>query len=219
MRINITLWLIVINVIIFIFQVIAAGSNFDLIKTPGCTPNDIGWGPGCDGLSDLLALNTKILIEGGYIWQIFTYMFTHGGFAHIFLNMFALLMFGHRVELEMGPRKFLTFYILCGIGSALLFMTITGISNSPMLGASGAIFGVLTAFGIMFPRATVFVMGYIPMPAIFAVILFGGIELFFGVTGFEPGIANFGHLGGMITGFILLKFFGFQRRKVRFYWE
>lgn len=197
MRINVTLWLVIINIIVYVFELIFGNVFLTLFSL---IPN---------------------LAMKGFVWQFVTYMFLHSPVdpLHIFLNMFALLMFGPRVELEMGAKKFLIFYLICGIGSALLFIPLSDNWDTPLLGASGAIFGILTAFGIMFPQATVFVMGYIPMPAIFAVILFGGIELFFGISGFQPGIANFGHLGGMITGYILLKYFGFQRRRVRFYWE
>jgi membrane associated rhomboid family serine protease len=148
-------------------------------------------------------------------------MFLHdpSNLLHIFFNMFALFMFGPRVELAMGSKKFLTFYLICGIGSALLFIPLSGSLNTPLLGASGAIFGVLTSFGIMFPTATVYVMGFFPLPAILAVVVFGFLELFYGVSGIEPGIANFGHLGGMITALILLKFFGFRKKRIRYFWE
>jgi membrane associated rhomboid family serine protease len=195
MRKNITLWLVIINIIVYVFELIFGKVFLTLFSL---IPN--------------LALN-------GFFWQFFTYMFLHADIMHIFLNMFALLMFGPRVELEMGTKRFLIFYLICGIGSGLLFLPLSSDTNKPMLGASGAIFGVLTAFGIMFPTATVFVMGYIPMPAIFAVVLFGFLEVFYGITGLEPGIANFGHLGGMITALILLKFFGFQKKRMRYFWE
>lgn len=197
MRLNVTIWLIIINVIVYVLELIFGNVFLTLFSL---IPN--------------LALN-------GYYWQFFTYMFLHSPAdpLHIFLNMFALLMFGPRVELAMGSKKFIIFYLICGIGSSLLFLPLSGDMNTPMLGASGAIFGVLTAFGIMFPTTTVFVMGYIPMPAIFAVAIFGFLELFYGVAGLEPGIANFGHLGGMITALILLKFFGFRRKRIRYFWE
>jgi membrane associated rhomboid family serine protease len=197
MRLNITLWLIIINIAVYVIELIF-GEIF--LYSFSLVPN--------------LALN-------GFFWQFVTYMFLHSPFdpLHIFLNMFALLMFGPRVELEMGSRKFLTFYLICGIGSALFFMLLSSDWDKPLLGASGAIFGVLTAFGMMFPRTIVFVMGYIPMPAILAIVLFGFMELLYGISGIQPGIANFGHLGGMLTAFILLNLFGFKKRRVRFYWE
>ena len=197
MRVNVTLWLIIINIVVYLFELIF-GNTF----------------------LPLFALIPNLALKGFY-WQFLTYMFIHSPTDpfHIFFNMFALLMFGPKVELAMGGKKFLLFYLICGIGSALLFIPLSGNLNTPLLGASGAIFGVLTTFGLMFPTATVFVMGYIPLPAILAVIIFGVLELFFGVTGLEPGIANFGHLGGMVTAIILLKFFGFQRKKVRYFWE
>jgi len=197
MRVNVTLWLIIINIVVYLFELIF-GNTF----------------------LTLFALIPNLALKGFY-WQFLTYMFIHSPTDpfHIFFNMFALLMFGPKVELAMGGKKFLLFYLICGIGSALLFIPLSGNLNTPLLGASGAIFGVLTTFGLMFPTATVFVMGYIPLPAILAVIIFGVLELFFGVTGLEPGIANFGHLGGMVTAIILLKIFGFQRKKIRYFWE
>jgi len=197
MRVNVTLWLIIINIVVYLFELIF-GNTF----------------------LTLFALIPNLTLKGFY-WQFLTYMFIHSPTDpfHIFFNMFALLMFGPKVELAMGGKKFLLFYLICGIGSALLFIPLSGNLNTPLLGASGAIFGVLTTFGLMFPTATVFVMGYIPLPAILAVIIFGVLELFFGVTGLEPGIANFGHLGGMVTAIILLKIFGFQRKKIRYFWE
>lgn len=197
MKLNITLWLIIINVIVYVFELIFGNTFLTLFSL---IPN--------------LALK-------GFYWQFITYMFLHdpSNLLHIFFNMFALFMFGPRVELAMGSKKFLTFYLICGIGSALLFIPLSGSLNTPLLGASGAIFGVLTSFGIMFPTATVYVMGFFPLPAILAVVVFGFLELFYGVSGIEPGIANFGHLGGMITALILLKFFGFRKKRIRYFWE
>jgi membrane associated rhomboid family serine protease len=197
MRLNITLWLIIIKIIVYVFE-LAFGNIF----------------------LSLFSLIPNLALKGFY-WQFLTYMFLHSPADpfHIFFNMFALFMFGPRVELAMGSKKFLVFYLICGIGSALLFIPLSNDWNTPLLGASGAIFGVLTAFGIMFPTNIVYVMGYIPLPAIFAVAIFGFLELFYGVVGLEPGIANFGHLGGMITALILLKFFGFRRKRIRYFWE
>jgi len=138
--------------------------------------------------------------------------------------MFGLLIFGPKIEFTMGKNKFLKYYLICGVGSSLFFMLISGISNIPMVGASGALFGILTAYGLMYPRDLVYVYFAFPMPAIIFVIFYGAIQVIGGIAGLlgptnGGGIAYFGHLGGMIAGFILLKYFGFSRRRVRYFWE
>jgi len=240
MKLSITLWLIIINLIVFFAQFFATATQFDFIKTTietmdmsgnerivNCVPGDRSWDTGCDGVSDILGLNMKTLVTMGYVWQIFTYMFTHGGVYHIFINMFILMIFGPKIEFTMGRKKFLKFYIICGLCSSLFYILITGlahgISTVPMVGASGAIFGVLTAYGLMYPRDMVYVYFLFPMPAIVFVVFFGIIQLLGGVASlFAPhsgGIAYLGHLGGMIAGFILIRYFDYGRRRVRYFWE
>ena len=212
MKLSITLWLIIINFIVFFGQLVFSG--IDLI-------------PGSHGeiVTDLLGLNIQTLITRGYIWQIFTYMFVHGDFLHIFYNMFGLMIFGPKIELTMGRNRFLKYYLICGVFSSLFYMAITtiysGITNIPMVGASGAIFGVLTAYGLMYPRDTVYVQFFLPMPAIVFVFFYGALQLVLGVAtlGMEGGIAYFGHLGGMIAGFVLIKYFDYGRRRIRYFWE
>ncbi len=171
-----------------------------------------------DSIFSLLALTPSLAVEGMF-WQFLTYMYVHGGLAHIFFNMFALLMFGPTIEETMGSKKYFIFYTLCGLGSGLLHILINGVGIIPLVGASGAIFGVVTAYGLMFPRNIIYVY-FVPMPAIVAIGLFAGISILFGVSGVQGGIAHFGHLGGMIVGFILVKFFGYGRRKDHVYlWE
>jgi membrane associated rhomboid family serine protease len=167
----------------------------------------------------LLALTPTIAV-GGMFWQFLTYMYVHAGFFHIFFNMYVLLMFGLHIERIMGAKKFFLFYTLCGIGSALFHILITGIDTIPLVGASGAILGVVTAFGILFPRSVIYVW-FIPMPGIVAIPVIAGLELLFGLSGAQAGVANFGHLGGMIIGFILIRFFGFGRRRDEnvYFWE
>ena len=180
-----------------------------------------------DIVTDILGLNLKTVLERGYFWQVFTYMFVHADFAHIFFNMFGLLVFGPKIEYTMGKNKYLKFYIICGLGASLFYSLITvvatGVSNIPMVGASGAIFGVLTAFGIMYPKDIVYVQFFIPMPAIVFITFYGAIQLLGGVFSlFGPqsgGIAYFGHVGGIITGIILLKLLGYGNRRVRYFWE
>ncbi len=168
---------------------------------------------------DYIALTPTEAIFKLRIWQFFTFMFVHGSIEHILLNMWGLFMFGPTIEYVMGKRKFILFYIITGISSGIFHILLTGISDTPLIGASGAIFGVMTAYGLMFPRQTIYFQMIIPMPAIVFIIIVGLLQIVFGITGLEPGVSNYGHLGGMIVGFILVKFFGFQKKKVKFFWE
>jgi len=240
MKLSITTWLIIINLIVFFAQFFAYASQFDFIEniievedlsgktiTINCVPGDKNWDTGCDGVTDVLGLNMKTLVTRGYVWQIFTYMFTHGGVYHIFFNMFGLMVFGPKIELTMGKDRFLKYYLICGLCSSLFYMLITGlasgVSSIPMVGASGAIFGVLTAYGLMYPRDMVYVYFSVPMPAILFVFFYAIIQLIGGFASLlaphSGGIAYFGHLGGMISGFILIKYFDYGRRRVRYFWE
>ena len=141
-------------------------------------------------------------------WQYVTTMFLHGDFLHIMLNMFILWMFGIEIATLWGPKKFLSFYLLSGIGASIIHSVVT-MSDSvqaPAVGASGAIFGVLVAFGMMFPNRMVLMMFLFPMRAKYAVLIFIAIDLYAGLAN-QPGdmIAHFAHLGGALTGFLLIK--------------
>ncbi len=138
-------------------------------------------------------------------WQFVTYMFLHGGFAHIFFNLFALWMFGQSIENLWGTRRFVTYYFLTGIGAALIHILVTG-ANVPMVGASGGVYGILLAFAMMFPNRPIFLI-FLPIPikAKYFVIIFGALELFNGVSSLQTGIAHFAHLGGMVVGYILIR--------------
>ena len=140
------------------------------------------------------------------IWQPLTYMFMHAGFDHLLGNMFALWMFGYLLENIWGTRRFLIYYILCGIGAGLLNMLVmhmTG-SVSPIVGASGSIYGILLAFGMMFPNELIFLYFLVPIKAKWFVIGYAALELFLGVFSTGDGVAHFAHLGGMLVGLILI---------------
>lgn len=144
------------------------------------------------------------------VWQLVTYMFLHADLWHIFFNLFALWIFGQAIENYWGTKRFTTYYFLTGIGAALIHMWISG-GGAPTIGASGAVFGILLAFGMMFPeRYIMLLIPPIPIKAKYFVAIFGGIELFFGVTGTRSGIAHFAHLGGMIVGFLLIRYWGLK---------
>ncbi len=152
-------------------------------------------------------------------WQYITYMFLHGGFDHLFFNMFALWMFGRMLEYELGSMRFATYYVVCGIGAALIQMLVawlTGETGIVLLGASGAVMGVLLAFGVMHPDE-ILIMFPIPVPikAKWFVIGYAALELFYGATGREAGIAHFAHIGGMLWGYLLLQYWK-RRGVIRF---
>lgn len=143
-------------------------------------------------------------------WQLVTYMFLHGGFMHIFFNLFALWMFGQSIENYWGTKRFTYFYFLTGIGAALLHMAIGG-GGGPTIGASGAVYGILLAFGMMFPnREIMLLFPPIPMKAKYFVAIFGAIELISGISRTNSGVAHFAHLGGMLVGYILIKYWGIK---------
>jgi membrane associated rhomboid family serine protease len=174
--------------------------------------------------TSLIAL-TPTMAFSGYYWQFFTYMFAHGGITHIGLNMLALFMFGGVMERVLGWKKFALLYFISGIGSALLHIALSGISDIPMLGASGAVFAVLAAYAYKFPKNIIFVFPGIPVPAALLVAFFVIFELFSGVFGLQQGIANFGHLGGIFTGLLMMYAWGSRERRsrpddtVEFVWE
>ncbi len=160
--------------------------------------------------------------------QVVTYMFLHAGFSHFFFNMFALWMFGRVLEYDLGSKRFLIYYMVCGIGAALLQLGVAWIElsgmeeavmngtvsvaqyasrvNVPTVGASGAIFGILLGFGMLHPNSIIMLLfPPIPMKAKYFVIIYGVIELMLGVSGRMDNVAHFAHVGGMLWGWILLR--------------
>lgn len=144
-----------------------------------------------------------------YPWQLFTYMFLHGGFFHLLLNMFALWMFGVELENIWGQKRFLTYYLLCGVGAGLCNLLIAPLFTTvgPTVGASGAIYGILVAFGYLFPNRNIYIYGLIPVKAKYLVIIYMLIELFSAVGSSDSGIAHMAHLGGGVVGLIYLLIF------------
>jgi len=149
-------------------------------------------------------------------WQLVTYGFLHGNLTHIMFNMFGLWMFGRELERMMGQKRFLIYYATCVIGAGLVQLIVAGSQGGlyPTIGASGGVFGILLAYGMAFPNRMVMLMfPPIPMKAKYMVILFGLLELYTGVSGRSPGVANFAHLGGMLFGFLLLRYWAKSRRR------
>ena len=180
-------------------------------------------------LNDLLGLHF-FMASDFKLYQLVTYMFMHGDFQHIFFNMFAVWMFGRTLEQVMGSKRFLKYYMICVIGAGLVQELVqyiqyvtelshydgvnTGLAVIPMeeylnmmttVGASGAVYGILLAFGMLFPNSQMFVFPIpFPIKAKFFVIGYAVIELFSGLGASGDGIAHFAHLGGMIFGFFLI---------------
>ncbi len=195
-------------------------------------------------LGDYLGLH-YFASENFNVYQLVTYMFMHGGFEHLFFNMFALWMFGNTLENIWGPKRFLTYYMITGVGAGIVQMIVAyfrikslekGLSpeminlvynqglqigraypeaairmyqivNTTTVGASGAVFGLLLAFGMMFPNALIYLYFAIPIKAKWFVIIYGAIELYLGfANNAGDNVAHFAHLGGMIFGFFLIKY-------------
>lgn len=213
--------LLIINTLVFVAQLIFGKSN----------PNAI---------ENLFALHDvhSVFFKPH---QLITHMFMHGSFEHLLFNMFALWMFGSLLENHWGAKRFFQFYMLCGLGAALLHLGVLylemkpimemfkqlpaeeqlNLIHSPMfkvnvatLGASGAIFGCLAAFGYLFPNSMIYLYFMIPMKAKWFVILYAGLELWMGFRNSAgDSVAHFAHLGGAITGFLIVLYWNKTNRK------
>lgn len=185
-------WLLISNVAIWL--------AFDLLLRPFT----IGGVPIFDVLAGYLALWP--LGTHFYPWQLVTYMFMHGGFWHIFFNMLALWMFGTELEHLWGSKQFAIYYLLCGVGGGLTHLLVAPLLGqaAPTVGASGAVFGVLIAFGMLFPDRPIYLYLLLPIKAKYFVLMYIGLELYTGVMGTADGIAHFAHLGGAAVGFAYL---------------
>ena len=209
-------------------------------------------------LSEIFGLHFFTAQDFG-IWQPITYMFMHGSFWHLFFNMFALWIFGAALENTWGEKKFLFYYMVCGVGAGLIQLLVIGLQvnsvsqnlppelvnyiiekgkqlqylpkgsfsyedaeslfqliNNPTVGASGSVFGLLLAFGMLFPNSVIYVYFLLPIKAKWFVIIYGAIELFYGVAGTQDGIAHFAHLGGMLFGFFLILYWNKNNRFFNF---
>ncbi len=139
------------------------------------------------------------------LWQPFTYLFFHGGIWHVLINMFVLWMFGSELEKYWGKREFLRFFFVTGVGSGLVTVLFSLSSSTPVVGASGAIYGVLLAYGLMFPNRLVYLYFLIPIKVKYLVILIGTIAFFSSLNPGYSNISHLTHLSGMIIGFVYLR--------------
>lgn len=141
-------------------------------------------------------------------WQVLTYAFVHAGMMHLLFNMFGLYMFGGDVERIWGARRFLAFYLVCALAAALAQLVVTAVTHGdyPTVGASGAIFGLLLAFAMLFPNRLVMpLFPPIPMRAPVFVAVYGVLELFLGISNTQAGVAHFAHLGGLAGGYLFMR--------------
>ncbi|NCB00779.1 MAG: rhomboid family intramembrane serine protease [Spirochaetia bacterium] len=179
---NITVKLIIANVIIFAFTMVSDRLYVNLAMIPG------------------------YIMYRYFYWQFLTYMFVHGGLSHLFFNMFGLFIFGSPVEKQLGSKEFLLFYLLTGTLSGIfsfIAYLIAGV-NVILVGASGAIFAVMLAFAVFYPHARIFVFGILPVKAPILVIVYAAIELFNQVVGTTAGVAHLTHLAGFGFAFLYL---------------
>src|SRR2546430_13649465 len=153
------------------------------------------------------SLSPEMVLKQFAVWQLVTYMFLHGGIGHILFNMLALWMFGMDLERDWGTRRFLKYYFLCGIGAGICDVAVNALVGNwgtHTIGASGAIFGLLLAFGVLYPNTTVLFFFIFPMKAKYMVMIVGGIA-FLGALHVNSGVSNIAHLGGMAFGYAYLR--------------
>lgn len=181
-------WLIIANVIMFLIAYFSTGTSLE-------------------GFLRLLALVPDTVVHSLTLWQLFTYLFLHGGTLHLLFNMFTLWMFGRTLEAEWGTRQFLKYYFLCGIGAGICDVTVNALLRNwggATIGASGAIYGLLLAYGVLYPNQTVLFNFLFPIKAKYFVMIYGALALL-GALNINSGVSNVAHLGGMAFGFLYLK--------------
>ena len=177
-------WLIVANCVVFVLQQLASGR-----------------------LTEWFGLVPGLIRYHGFIWQLFTYMFLHGGIWHLVINMLMLWMFGADLERDWGTRKFMQYYFLCGVGAGLCVIVASYLFGGVMsrtIGSSGAIYGLLLAFGMLYPDRIVLMSFLFPIKAKYFVFIMGAIAF---LSSFQAntGVSDVAHLGGMLFGFLYLK--------------
>jgi len=156
-----------------------------------------------------------------FLWQLFTYIFLHGGFSHIFFNLLALWWFGGELENYWGSKKFLFYFLFCGIGAGICTVLFTPdiYQRIPVIGASGAIYGILLAFAWLFPNRPILIYFLFPVPAKYMVIIFGLIEFFSSMGGAGGGVAHLTHLGGLLFGFFYMGYPAIRQKIRREYYK
>src|ERR1035441_6382088 len=182
-------WLLISNTAVFVLSYLAHQASFG-------------------DIFNLLALVPRAVVYHFAIWQLATYLFLHGGIWHLLFNMLTLWMFGVTLERDWGTRRFLKYYFLCGIGAGLCDVTVNALLGNwgtSTIGASGAIYGVLLAFGVLYPESTILFLFLFPIQAKYFVMIYGAMALLGALGTQNSGVSNVAHLGGMIFGLLYLK--------------
>ena len=182
-------WLLIVNTVIFVIWYLG--------------------GQTVQSQMQLLALTPRLVVFSfpWFVWQLFTYMFLHGGFGHLIFNMLTLWMFGTPLEQTWGTRRFLRYYFLCGVGAGICD-TLVNVAlghRTSTIGASGAIYGLLLAFGVLFPDTKVLMSFLFPIKAKYLVMIYGAVALLSALGSGNSGVSNIAHLGGMLFGYVYLK--------------
>lgn len=170
-------------------------------------------------INDMFGLVPRHVIFDRWVWQPFTYLFLHGGFWHLLFNLFALWMFGMPVESQWGGREFLKYYFLCGLGAAACTVALSPASPVPTIGSSGSVYGLIVAFAMLYPDAVVYLYFLIPVRAIHMAVIFAALEFFSGLSGNKPGIANFAHFGGMLVGWVYIRWWWSFKLRAKAFWR
>jgi membrane associated rhomboid family serine protease len=181
-------WLLISNVAIFVLSYLAGGT-------------------GLGSFFRLLALTPAAVVGHLAVYQLVTYLFLHGGIWHLLVNMFTLWMFGSTLERDWGTRAFLKYYFLCGIGAGICDVVVSALIGNwgtSTIGASGAIYGLLLAFGVMYPDQIILFSFLFPIKAKYFVMIYGAIALL-GALNVNSGVSEVAHLGGMLFGLAYLK--------------
>ena len=178
-------FLLIVNIVVFVL-VELSGHQSLLFRTFGLVPS--------------------LVWSKFKIWQLFTYLFIHGGIFHIFFNMFVLWMFGKDLESQWGKMEFLLFYFVCGIGAGLITVLFSVNSIVPIVGASGAIYGLLLAYGFTYPNQMVYLYGLVPIKVKYMVLGLGAIAFFASLSASQSNVSHITHLSGMVIGLIFIYF-------------
>ncbi len=159
--------------------------------------------------------------EKYFLWQLVTYLFLHGGVFHLFFNLLGLWWFGGELENFFGSKRFLLYFLFCGIGAGIctLIFTPPPYQRIPVIGASGAIYGILLAYGWLFPNRLIYLYFLFPIPAKYFVILFGLIEFFSSFEGPGGGVSHLTHLGGLLFGLLYMAYPTIRQRIRRYYYK
>ncbi|MDX2418347.1 MAG: rhomboid family intramembrane serine protease [Xanthomonadales bacterium] len=203
-RIPISIGIIVVCIVVFLLQGISPQSSFGQVILN--TLNHMALWP-------VNSVNPQPWQLNFQPWQLISYGFLHGGFNHLFFNMFALWMFGLPIERMWGSRRFAEYYFICILGAGLIQLLVQYLSggNYPTIGASGAVFGLLLAYGVTWPNNKLLLIFFpVPIKAKWFVLIYGAAELIFGVTGAMPQVAHYAHLGGLFFGAGLLWRWGWR---------